>query len=259
MQQAVLASGEHGAEVPALRGAERRDGLQVGVAQQRVDGDERPDVEAVCVGALVCPTATATVPGATNGGVRASAGAPPLTARTTAACAIASETSCHPAASGTVATTVRLTLTEAVPFRAARTSASLPEQSRRMRWGFDPARAQRQTVKGARRPRRRTCGDGAERRVEAEAADDLRARRRSGRQGPAATAGVREEVADVAREDRGLRDGADDVAGIGRRNGVGAAEERGVGARARTNPNCRISKRTFSNEKKTRKLKVKDC
>ena len=55
VQQAVLASGEHGAEVPAGRGAERRDGLQVGVAQQRVDGDERPDVEAVCVGALVCP------------------------------------------------------------------------------------------------------------------------------------------------------------------------------------------------------------
>ena len=135
--------------MPAGRGAERRDGLQVGVAQQRVDGDERPDVEAVCVGALVCPTATATVPGATNGGVRASAGAPPLTARTTAACAIASETSCHPAASGTVATTVRLTLTQAVPFRAARTSASLPEQSRRMRWGFDPARAQRQTVNGS--------------------------------------------------------------------------------------------------------------
>ena len=176
VQQAVRAGGERGAEVPAGRGAERRDGLQVGVAQQRVDGDERPDVEAVCVGALVCPTATATVPGATNGGVRASAGAPPLTARTTAACAIASETSCHPAASGTVATTVRLTLTQAVPFRAARTSASLPEQSRRRRWGFDPARAQRQTVKGARRPRRRTCGDGAERRVEAEAADDLRAR-----------------------------------------------------------------------------------
>mgnify|MGYP004702908153 CR=1 FL=1 len=83
VQQAVLAGGEHGAEVPAGRGAERRDGLQVGVAQQRVDGDERPDVEAVCVGALVCPTATATVPGATNGGVRASAGAPPLTAKTT--------------------------------------------------------------------------------------------------------------------------------------------------------------------------------
>ena len=41
--------------MPAGRGAERRDGLQVGVAQQRVDGDERPDVEAVCVGALVCP------------------------------------------------------------------------------------------------------------------------------------------------------------------------------------------------------------
>ena len=37
---------------------------------------------------------------------------------------------------------------------------------------------------------------------------------------------MREEVADVAREDRVLRDGADDVAGIGRRNGVGAAEER---------------------------------
>ena len=40
---------------------------------------------------------------------------------------------------------------------------------------------------------------------------------------------MREEVADVAREDRVLRDGADDAAGIGRRNGVGAAEERGVG------------------------------
>ena len=88
-------------------------------------------------------------------------------------------------------------------------------------------------MKGARRPRRRTCGDGAERRVEAEAADDLRARRRSGRQGPAGTAGVREEVADVAREDRGLRDGADDVAGIGRRKDVGAAEERVVGVRAK--------------------------
>ena len=55
VQQAVRAGGERGAEVPAGRGAERRDGLQVGVAQQRVDGDERPDVEAVCVGALVCP------------------------------------------------------------------------------------------------------------------------------------------------------------------------------------------------------------
>ena len=41
--------------MPAGLGAEHRDGLQVGVAQQRVDGDERPDVEAVCVGALVCP------------------------------------------------------------------------------------------------------------------------------------------------------------------------------------------------------------
>ena len=249
VQQAVRAGGERGAEVPAGRGAERRDGLQVGVAQQRVDG-ERPDVEAVCVGALVCPTATVTVPGATNGGVRASAGAPPLTARTTAACVIASETSCHPAASGTVATTVRLTLTQAVPFRAARTSASLPEQSRRMRWGFDPARAQRQTVKGARRPRRRTCGDGAERRVEAEAADDLRARRRSGRQGPAGTAGVREEVADVAREDRVLRDGADDVAGIGRRKCGGAAEERVVGARVRKNQIVGSQKEPFRMKRK---------
>ena len=61
VQQAVRAGDEHGAEVPAGRGAERRDGLHVGVAQQRVDG-ERPDVEAVCVGALVCPTATATSP-----------------------------------------------------------------------------------------------------------------------------------------------------------------------------------------------------
>ena len=67
------------------------------------------------------------------------------------------------------------------------------------------------------------------RRVEAEAADDIRARRRSGRQGPAATAGVREEVANVVREDRGLRDGADDVAGIGRRKCGGAADERVVG------------------------------
>ena len=68
---------------------------------------------------------------------------------------------------------------------------------------------------------------------------------------------MREEVADVAREDRGLRDGADDVADIGRRKCGGAAEERVVGVRARKQPNCRISKRTFSNEKKT-KLKVKD-
>ena len=42
-------------------------------------------------------------------------------------------------------------------------------------------------------------------------------------------AGVREEVADVARWDRGLRDGADDVADIGRRKGGGAADERVVG------------------------------
>ena len=139
VQQAGLADDERGVEVPAVRGTERRVGLQVGVAQQRVDGDERPDVEAVCVGALVCPARRRLSP-----------------ARRTAACVIASETSCHPAASGTVATTVRLTLTEAVPFRAGRTSVSLPEPSRRMRRVFAPARAQRQTVKGVRRPRRRT-------------------------------------------------------------------------------------------------------
>ena len=44
---------------------------------------------------------------------------------------------------------------------------------------------------------------------------------------------MREEVADVAREDRVLRDGADDVADIGRRKCGGAAEERVVGVRAK--------------------------
>ena len=62
--------------------------------------------------------------------------------------------------------------------------------------------------------------------------------------------GVREEVADVAREDRVLRDGADDVADIGRRKCGGAADERGVGVRVRKNQIVGSQKEP-SNEKKT--------
>ena len=67
---------------------------------------------------------------------------------------------------------------------------------------------------------------------------------------------MREEVADVAREDRVLRDGADDVAGIGRRKCGGAAEERVVGV-VRKEIQIVGSQKEPSNEKKT-KLKVKD-
>ena len=56
---------------------------------------------------------------------------------------------------------------------------------------------------------------------------------------------MREEVADVAREDRGLRDGADDVADIGRRKDVGAAEERVVGVRANKSKLSDLKKNLF--------------
>ena len=51
---------------------------------------------------------------------------------------------------------------------------------------------------------------------------------------------------DVAREDRGLRDGADDAAGIGRRKGVGAAEEeRVVGVCVKTTKLSDLKKNLF--------------
>ena len=56
---------------------------------------------------------------------------------------------------------------------------------------------------------------------------------------------MREEVADVAREDRVLRDGADDAADIGRRKCGGAADERVVGVRANKSKLSDLKKNLF--------------